>query len=113
MYNILRQEPQEIDRAVRYKLYIKSDFQIKEKMNGEEIVVTAYGYWEKDDCTAMLSLYLDDGTSIITMSPTVINSFFLIIDGLGIDLCSEKLPLTIRKNTSSKGREFYEFTYNI
>lgn len=113
MNNIMRQEPQEIDRAVRYKLYIKSDYQLKEITDGEEIVVTAYGYWGKDDGVALLSLYLVDGTSIVTMSPTAINSFFLIVDGLGIDLTNEKLPLTIRKNRSSKGREFYEFAYNI
>lgn len=113
MNNIMRQDPQEIDRTVRYKLYIKSDFQLKEKTDGEKIIVTAFGYWGKDDGVAMLSLYLDDGTSIVTMSPTAINSFFLIIDGLGIDLAKEKLPLTINKSKSSKGREFYEFTYNI
>lgn len=113
MYNIVRQEPREIDRAARYKLYIKSDFQLKEKTDGDEIVVTAYGCWEKDEGVAMLSLYLDDGTSIVTMSPTAINSFFLIIDGLGIDLENEKLVLTINKSKSSKGREFYEFSYNI
>lgn len=113
MNNIMRQEPQVIDRDLKYKLYLKQDFQLKEKSDGETINVVAYGYWSKDDGTAMLSLYLDDGTSIITMSPTAISSFFLIIDGLGIDLNSEKLPLTISKNRSSKGREFYEFTYNI
>lgn len=113
MNNIIRQEPETLDRAVRYKLYIDTDKELKNMSNGDAIVVVAFGYWSKDDGTAMLSLYLDDGTSIITMSPTAINSFFLIIDGLGINLNTEKLTLKIRKSMSSKGREFYEYIYSM